>query len=567
VVARGYLLTAADVARCAHRVALDRGFDVELAPEERSTEIAKRMRDASDHRVQVFAKIRELHPGAVDASHDAATLEAMNAGAEIILQARLVEPAPATRLASSDLLIKTSQRDEVTYYAPVIIKFNEITESASTRRLLEGSLANLSPESASWLGGLGVRRNDTMLRNGFALCHTTRVLESLKHADPLRRGGLIDRQARLWWFDLASDDCGRWNLARYDEAYAERLDVLRGHQRWREEAGPFPTVPFWHRECPNCPYHELCESQLEDRDDVSLIRFTSLDQQVLLRDHGVTTRAGLAGLDPERARAARTRSMVAVDANDVEVHLGKTIDKLDELIYRARAAVRATPLRIVEADALSCPTADVEVDVDMESYNETTYLWGALVTTRRDVPGVTQGYVSFGCFDHLDHQAEASIFQDFWTWFSQLRDSAHAAGASFAAYCFWAQAEDGAMNRAAGHSVEVGPTRDALESFRHHEPPEWVDLHEVAKRQIQTDGPLGLKVLAKCAGFSWRDENPSGEASMTWYEEATASSDDLAHAARQRILEYNEDDCRATYALRAWLNGPARELPHRDERP
>ena len=33
------------------------------------------------------------------------------------------------------------------------------------------------------------------------------------------------------------------------------------------------------------------------------------------------------------------------------------------------------------------------------------------------------------------------------------------------------------------------------------------------------------------------------------------------NAARRRILEYNEDDVRATLALRKWLDGPARSIP------
>jgi predicted RecB family nuclease len=104
-----------------------------------------------------------------------------------------------------------------------------------------------------------------------------------------------------------------------------------------------------------------------------------------------------------------------------------------------------------------------------------------------------------------------------------------------------------------------------LNEFRSASPPQWIDLHEHAKRQIQTEGPLGLKQLAGAAGFEWRDANPSGEASMLWYETAVSADSPEALASRQRILEYNEDDCRATKALRDWLNGPARRLAHRDD--
>jgi hypothetical protein len=67
---------------------------------------------------------------------------------------------------------------------------------------------------------------------------------------------------------------------------------------------------------------------------------------------------------------------------------------------------------------------------------------------------------------------------------------------------------------------------DDLDEFRLQSPPAWIDLHELAKVQIQTEGPLGLKQLAGAsAGFQWRDVNPSGEASMLWYEVATRGDD------------------------------------------
>jgi len=121
------------------------------------------------------------------------------------------------------------------------------------------------------------------------------------------------------------------------------------------------------------------------------------------------------------------------------------------------------------------------------------------------------------------------------------------------------------MNRAVANAT-TSPLRAELDAFRSRTPSEWIDLHDVAKRQIQTDGPLGLKVLATTAGFAWRDENPSGEASMVWFEEARADTAEGA-AARQRILEYNEDDCRATKALREWILAEVPHLPSRHEVP
>ncbi|MEZ5179139.1 MAG: ribonuclease H-like domain-containing protein [Acidimicrobiales bacterium] len=83
--------------------------------------------------------------------------------------------------------------------------------------------------------------------------------------------------------------------------------------------------------------------------------------------------------------------------------------------------------------------------------------------------------------------------------------------------------------------------------------PEWVDLFEVFTRQLVTGTGAGLKVVATLAGFAWRDDDPSGEASMAWHAEAVGGSGRSAEAARTRLLAYNEDDVRATAAVRSWI--------------
>jgi len=563
-VPRGPLLSAADISHCVHRVALDRGGPVVISEPALGVEIERRIRDASEHRRRVTETFLAEDPFGMRAEGLVSTRELMATGAPLIADARVVDD-DGRRSATIDLLVRTGRRGDAYLYAPVIIKNNEITETASTRRLRRGYATSPLPATAEWVDGLGVRRNDTVTRNGLTLAHATRILQSLGVADAGSFGGVIDRHEQLWWFDLANPDWGKWTLERYDEAYSQRQDVLRQHDRWQAGSGSYPTVPYWHRECLTCPFREHCEEELEQHDDVSLVRFTNFDQQILLRDHGVHTRRDLAQLDPDRAKQARGRLVTGGGEHTTEDHLGRSIDKLDELIYRARSVVRGGPLRIVDADDVECPTADVEVDVDMESYNDVTYLWGAYVTTRREVPGVREGYVSFVDWDEPSSTTEAAVFARFWEWFQGLRHTTMTHGATFASYCFWAQAEDGAMNRAVANAT-TSPLRAELDAFRSRTPSEWIDLHDVAKRQIQTDGPLGLKVLATTAGFAWRDENPSGEASMVWFEEARADTAEGA-AARQRILEYNEDDCRATKALREWILAEVPHLPSRHEVP
>ncbi len=553
-------LRGEELAACVHRVALSRGEPFPFTRPEPPLEIVRRRSSAERFRRTVLEELRAWHPDAVSTTTVAETRAALEAGARMILSPRLPGDDHGLRRAHAHLLVRVGRASERWTYAPVMIRHGELAEAAATRRSPVADLEDPWPQSATYRNGVGVRVTASTVRLGLAVVHALAVLEALGHADERFRGGVVDRHRAVWWLDLASHAYPRFNRHAYERYYAERLAVLHGHQRWRDGESPFPTSPAWHRECLECDYATVCREQLEARDDVSLTRFTSLDQQALLRESGIATRHQLARLDPARARNAPP-----ADDDGIEPVLGRAIDNLGSLIYRARAT-EFGPLRTMDPGRMGCPRADVEVDVDMESYDNRTYLWGALVTLRRDVPGVEPGYQSFVDWATPTERSEGDVFAAFWHWLDDLRQRTTAAGASWCAYCFWAYAEDSAMSRAVASSSPLVPSPAEIEAFRRATPPVWVDVHAQARSQIQTDGPTGLKVLANTAGFHWRDASPSGEASMSWFESA-CDEGGADGEARRRLLEYNEDDCRATRALREWLGGAARDLPHRDHVP
>jgi len=555
-----------ELVACLHRVTLSRGAPFEPQFEPERPETVRRREVAQAHRSAVLSQLESLHRDARRAKNVTETRAMMLEGVALILAARLPSDEAGGRVATSHVLVRVGRVDERFTYAPILIKHHEVVESSTTRSMMRSDFESPGPAQARSVAGVSPRTTLPMTRTGVALAHATRVLQALGHGDERANAGVIDRQGQLWWLALNSDQLPRFNLKTYDSLYETRRAVLGAHDEWLREGGPFPTSPYWHRECLECPFAPHCEADLDARDDVSLVRFTNQDQQELLRRHGVATRRDLAGLDPNRARAGRSRSDATTSAEEpIEFVLAKSLDKLDDLIYRARAHQWKSPLRIVAPESMGCASADVEVDVDMESYGDATYLWGADVHVAGDFTGVEAGYHAFVEWGPLTPAAESANFARFWRWLSDVQETCAASDKTFAAYCFWAQAEDGAMNRAVASPLAGGPTLEDLEAFRRSEPSRWIDLHDVAKRQVQTEGPLGLKSLANAAGFSWRDENPSGEASMIWYEIATGTNDHLAEVSRQRLLDYNEDDCRATRALRRWLNGRARDLPHRDD--
>lgn len=75
-----------------------------------------------------------------------------------------------------------------------------------------------------------------------------------------------------------------------------------------------------------------------------------------------------------------------------------------------------------------------------------------------------------------------------------------------------------------------------------------IDLYlDVVKSKTEwPTNDYSIKTLASHLGFKWRDKEPSGAASIEWYHRWVETGDT---AIRQRILDYNEDDCIAMRVL------------------
>jgi uncharacterized protein len=75
-----------------------------------------------------------------------------------------------------------------------------------------------------------------------------------------------------------------------------------------------------------------------------------------------------------------------------------------------------------------------------------------------------------------------------------------------------------------------------------------------------TDWPLGsygIKAIAQHLGFNWRDETPSGALSIQWYNDFLSTGDE---SYLNRVLEYNEDDCKATMVVKDYLKRRVDEM-------
>jgi predicted RecB family nuclease len=209
------------------------------------------------------------------------------------------------------------------------------------------------------------------------------------------------------------------------------------------------------------------------------------------------------------------------------------------------------------------PRADVEVDVDMESFGDAgAYMWGCLLSGAPiDEP---PGYRAFATWEPLPTKDEGRSFAEFWRWLSDVRAQARLRGLTFRAYCYNELAENrwllASVDRF-GDQPGV-PTKEQVKEFI--ESDAWVDLFRLVSDAFLCARGKGLKTVAPVAGFHWRDAEAGGENSMRWYRDAVGMNDGPPDPAqRQRLLEYNEDDVRATSVLRNWMSSDAvRDLPY-----
>lgn len=353
--------------------------------------------------------------------------------------------------------------------------------------------------------------------------------------------------------------------------------------------------------CGSCEFRTVCGDDLVDADHITLLPgVTPLRAEAHYRA-GIETRAALAALDWRTARViesgldvlslmadasvwgdptAPVGDLVTSKAKAVasaledagiatvgdfaglhvptaQAYNGVKVSNLSKDIDTARVAKVKKVYLQRGVDSIDIPRADIEMDVDMENdTNGNIYMWGTRLKVRNrkaTVPGV--GYKAFVTWEDNDDAGEAQAFIEMWKWIQALITTATTNGFTFKAY-YYTPAEDRCMRHLVKKHAGVPgiPTSEELEAFIASE--HWVDLSIAVKNQLVWPTlDLSLKSVAKWARHSWRDTDASGDSSTVWhYDALNAATEDEREAARQRLLEYNEDDVVATWVLREWLS-------------
>jgi predicted RecB family nuclease len=530
------VLDAAATTRCRRRVHLDHDPSAGDSPRALpDPAIEQRRADAREHRARIADTLAAAQEGAWRTVPDGGTArerarlteELVVAGAGLIGDAVLPLDR-AGRRGSAELLVRVPGG-----YLPVIVVRHRITDPGT------GALtAPLSTPFPVLARPDTERKVRSQPRDLLRLAHLLRMLQSAGWApEDAGMGGVIGLDADVVvWHDLRA---GHWpgersTLAEYDERFADRAAVALAAAT---EAEPL-AQPSRILECRRCPWWPTCEAVLEERRDVSLV--VRGDTATALKEIGVDTVDGLAALDPAHEPVPMP-GMPFADA---------------VALARARLRGLAVVRRVPQVPVLR---ADVEVDVDMESFGESgAYMWGVELSYPGGVcPGdEPEGYRAFATWQPVPTPDEGRSFGEFWTWLSGVRAAAAASGRTFAAYCYNEQAENRWLLSSAQRFAGMPGVPPVAEVQEFIAADSWVDLFAVVNEWFLCAQGKGLKKIAPVAGFTWRDPEAGGENSMRWYRDAVGMDGAEPDAAqRERLIGYNTDDVLATKALREWMTG------------
>jgi predicted RecB family nuclease len=506
-----------------------------------------------------------------------ACLAAMASGAAVIIAGLLPVDEPGHRVGRPDLLVRGADSPTGTLaYHSAAVKWHKIIERAlppssdseASSAGVEGArppsvtqqaavcysmLTDPAPAAAAPLPGHTLRLG-SRVADFVQLAHYHRMLQACGFAAAPARAAVIGNDGLLpapvlAWADLDQPSVRTFSrshpdgwrlrslLERYDFEQNFRVSIAEVAKRQTGDPAvdPAPLVrPIVNRECGRCHWWEHCRPQL-DPEDVSLrIDKGALDSReiVTLRRHGIDTVTDLAGVDLD--------GLLTWYLPEV-THRSGAEERIRVAARRARMLLDGRWFDRESTGPIELPAADIEIDLDIESAaNGRVYLWGFLVQ-QAGRPGV---YHEFSRFTDLDDDAEVDLAREAFDWLRSVLEAGervlvfHYSGYEPAKIRSLAdRASDPLLDWAAGYAEE-----------------QFVDLLEIVKNHYFGVAGLGLKLMARHAGFSWRDEEPGGLNSQVWFAEAVHAATPQARAtARQRVLDYNEDDVLATAHLRAWL--------------
>lgn len=279
-------------------------------------------------------------------------------------------------------------------------------------------------------------------------------------------------------------------------------------------------APFLKAGCKRTPWYSLCLEGSKECSDVSLIFRISQADQRRLYDIGIRTVSQLAD----------------ADVTDLQSKLEDwPFDKLVRFNNQARVLISEKPL-VLKKPNFPAVRYEVYFDIESDPTRDIHYLLGVLI---KDIKSGSKEYKYFFA---KDKEEEPLIWKNFLDFLAGLDD--------FVIY-HYAYLERVVFDI---FSLKYGAPSSLISKFKENT----IDLYNQTVDSVIL--PLyfySLKDVAGSIGYKWDDPEAGGAESVVWYNEWLEKRSD---STLKRILKYNEDDVRATMAIKEWLET---QKPHK----
>ncbi len=302
-------------------------------------------------------------------------------------------------------------------------------------------------------------------------------------------------------------------LERFERTLTEIEKILAGEK----------PPPFLSGSCKDSPWFQACIQEAVTTNDLSLVYKIWRNEYDRLREAGVKTVTDLAHADffrlEERVRHISSSRLARLQQQAIGL-----AEKTHFVIEQPELPVAAVEVFYdIETDVLSAPPLQ--------------YLHGVLVVRH----GKKESRAVYKLFLVRNPKQEGKVWKRFCAFLNTLPKDA--------VIYHYGRYEQQVV---ADLAKRYGAPRAALERFSR-----MIDLSRIAQRCVLFPTQFySLKDLAKYLGFHWRHKEASGLNSIAWYQEWRKNK---VLAVRKRmltdILEYNEDDVRATRVLKDFLAG------------
>ena len=344
------------------------------------------------------------------------------------------------------------------------------------------------------------------------------------YTDILERQGIsADRRAFVW--DVHGDEV----VYDFTELYGKRnpRTLWQDYEEYLSKAQAIIkdgelTLPAYGGNCRLCHWYSMCLDRLKREDDLTLIPELGRSKRDVMFERIKTVRA-LAEVDPE-----------AFITGKKTVFPGIGPDTLVKLHKRAKLLTSKEAKPVLSA-RIQLPSHDLELffDTEFDPIRDICYLHGFVQRRGRD--NATERYIPF-LAEEPTSEAEKSAFAEAWRYIRENQPCS---------IYYYSRYERTIYRKLQEKYPDVCTASEIEELFNSAGA---VDLYDdvVKKATEWPTNDYSLKTLATYLGFTWRDKHPSGAASIEWFDRWVKTGDG---SMRQRILDYNADDCIATRVL------------------